>query len=148
RPPALSGLGLPESLSTLRADIVMTFDRAWDQRALDGDRPQPTRINLRDAHAEWGKLRLRLAGKVSADSSGRADGEIVVKATNWREILDLGVASGAIGSANASALRRGLDLASKLKGDPETLDIPLTFSGGRTRLGPLPIGPAPRMALP
>jgi hypothetical protein len=30
-------------------------------------------------------------------------------------------------------------------GDPEDLDLPLVFANGRMSLGPLPLGPAPRM---
>jgi len=30
-------------------------------------------------------------------------------------------------------------------GDPEDLDLPLVFAKGRMSLGPLPLGPAPRM---
>ena len=46
-----------------------------------------------------------------------------------------------------SAVRAGLGLLAGLSGDADTLSVPLTFGDGRTRLGPIPIGPAPRLAM-
>ena len=40
-----------------------------------------------------------------------------------------------------------LGVVAGLSGDPEVIDAELTFSDGRTFLGPLPVGPAPRLTL-
>ena len=34
-----------------------------------------------------------------------------------------------------------------MAGNPKTLDIPLNFKGGKVRLGPVPLGDAPRLRL-
>ena len=59
----------------------------------------------------------------------------------------LSVAAGALSPGLAGALTDGLSLLSQLSGNPNTLDIPLGFRGGRVMLGPVPIGPAPVVRL-
>jgi hypothetical protein len=44
-------------------------------------------------------------------------------------------------------LESGLTLMAQMSGNPETLDVPLTFRNGRILLGPIPIGPAPILRL-
>jgi hypothetical protein len=73
---------------------------------------------------------------------------LLVKATNWREILAAARTAEALPAGVAAAAERALELVSRLAGSPRTLDIPLVFREGRARLGPVPIGPAPRLALP
>jgi hypothetical protein len=48
----------------------------------------------------------------------------------------------------ADAIAAAADLASRLSGRPDRLDLPVVFEGGRVRLGLLPLGPAPRILLP
>ena len=45
-------------------------------------------------------------------------------------------------------LEQALSLLSSLAGRADTLDIPLTFKGGRTTFGPVPLGPAPVIHIP
>ena len=55
-------------------------------------------------------------------------------------------ASGALNPALGGALRSGLGLIARLSGDSSALEVPLDFADGTTRLGPIPLGPAPRLA--
>ena len=110
-------------------------------------RPQPRKINLRLAEARWGQLELQAAGEVTVDAAGIPEGEITIKARNWRDILKLAVETGAIPEGFAGSLEDGLSLMSQLAGNPKTLDIPLGLRGGRVLFGPVPIGPAPRLVL-
>ncbi len=138
---------LPEALDALNADITVTFDKAWDRSAIEDARPQPKRIKVKLAEARWGRLELQTAGEVDVDASGYPVGEIVVKARNWRDILQMAVASGTLKPGFAKTLESGLSLISQMAGNPETLDIPLNFAGGNVRLGPVPLGPAPVLRL-
>mgnify|MGYP006276852027 CR=1 FL=1 len=140
--------GTPGQISRLAAEARIGFDRPWDQAALDIARPQPRRIDLRDAGLTWGALELRLAGDLTIAEDGTPEGRLLVKATNWRELLAAAEATGALPDALARTAEAALGLASRLAGSPDTLDVPLTFEGGRTRLGPLPLGPAPVLRLP
>lgn len=141
------GNTLPDRFDRFRADLNVTFDKPWDLAAIEDARPQPRKIDLRLAEARWGRLELQAAGSLLVDEDGRPTGEIVVKARNWREILGLAVASGTVPQGLADTLEDGLALIAGMAGNPQTLDIPLTFRNDRIRLGPVPIGPAPRLRL-
>ena len=138
---------LPETLDALSADLTIVFDKPWNLDAIEVARPQPTRIRLKLAEARWGRLELQAAGEVTVDAAGLPEGEIVIKARNWREILRLAVTSGALPEGFAGTLEDGLSLVSQMAGNPKTLDIPLNFRNGRVRLGPVPLGPAPVLRL-
>lgn len=138
---------LPERLDALSADLTITFDKPWDRSAIEVARPQPQQIDIRLAEARWGQLELQAAGAVTVDAQGYPEGEITIKARNWRDILQMAVASGTLGERLAGTLEEGLSLLAQMAGNPRTLDIPLNFRGGRVRLGPVPIGPAPVLRL-
>lgn len=146
---ALADRGLVSgALGQLSMAATFDFDAPWDIHALQDRRPQPTSIDLDNVAMRWGELDLRIAGKLDIDSRGRPDGEIAIKATNWREILDLIVDSGVLPPGWAPLIERGLDTLSGLAGNPRTLDIPLSFEQGRMRLaGIVPLGEAPRLSL-
>jgi len=138
---------LPDQLDALSADLTVTFDKPWDRSTIEIARPQPRRIKVRLAEARWGKLELQAAGEVDVDQQGLPTGELVIKARNWRDILDLAVATGNLPQGFADTLRDGLGLVSQMAGNPKTLDVPLNFRNGRVLLGPVPLGPAPVLIL-
>ncbi len=138
---------LPDRFDALSADLTVEFDKPWDRSAIEVARPQPRRIDIRLAEARWGRLELQAAGELRVDAQGLPEGEIVVKARNWRDILKMAVASGTLGEGFAGTLEDGLSLISQMAGNPRTLDIPLTFRDGKVRLGPVPLGPAPVLRL-
>ena len=86
-------------------------------------------------------------GEVTVDAQGYPEGEVTVKARNWRDILRMAVASGTLPDAFAGTLEDGLGLISQMSGNPKTLDIPLNFRNGKVRLGPVPLGDAPVLRL-
>lgn len=138
---------LPRTLSAFSADLSMTFDAPWDRHALEQGRPQPTALDLHLAEAKWGELELALAGDLDIDAQGWATGKLVVKARNWREIVQMAVAAGALTPDWAQTLSGGLEMVAGLSGNPNTLDLPLTFAGETLYFGPLPLGPAPNFTL-
>lgn len=141
----LSDRGLVrEDLAALSLDATVAFDAPWDRTAIEERRPQPRRIEVRLVRATWGDLDLRLAGELDIDDRGTPSGEITVKATNWQEILDLARSSGAVPEAIAPLIETGLRTLARMSGNRDTIDVPLTFSGGRMSLaGLVPLGPAP-----
>ncbi|MGH1577843.1 DUF2125 domain-containing protein [Planktotalea sp.] len=138
---------LPEKLDYARADVTAQFNAPWDLNALQTARPQPTKIAVKLIEAKWGQLELRLAGEFDVDTQGRANGKITVKAQNWRDILAVSAASGAIPSQLVRPIEQGLSLLSGLSGNRNTLDLPLDLKDGQMKLGPIPLGPAPLFRL-
>lgn len=140
--------GLPEVIETLTAELTVVFDKGWDRSAIEDRRPQPREIALSALSAGWGDLALAGTGRVTVDAEGVGTGEITFEATNWRDILGLAEASGALSQAKAPLVRAALETLAALSGDPEKLDVPVRFSGGLVLIGPVPVGVAPRFALP
>jgi hypothetical protein len=138
---------LPAQISGLEADLTVTFDKVWDRSAIEVARPQPTRIKVDLVDGLWGQLHLQAAGEVDVTPEGLPEGEITLKARNWREMIAVAQAAGALPESLAPTVEKSLGLLARMNGNRKTLDIPLNFSGGRVRLGPIPLGPAPVLRL-
>jgi hypothetical protein len=139
-----SGLLAP-AIDRADLDLLAVFDQPWDRPAIEGEPPALEALEIRDATFTWGSLDLRARGRIEADARGFAEGEIDLRARNWQEMIAVAETSGALSSGVASALRAGLGILARLAGDGTSLQVPLEFDDGRTRLGPVPLGPAPRM---
>ncbi len=132
--------------AVLRATVA--FDTPWDLRALETARPQPRRIAIDAAEARWGTLSLQMRGTVTVDAEGVPDGEVTLRATNWRTMLEVAQTSGAISRDLGQLLAGGLDLIARLSGSNDAIDAPLRLRDGAMTLGGvLPLGPAPRIVL-
>ncbi len=138
---------LPATFETLTLQMQVAFDRPWDRRALEESRPQPLEINLRLADAQWGALRLQAAGHVTVDGNGVPEGSVTIKAENWREMLAIAQATGSLPESAVEPTDRVLGLLAGLGGNPNALDVKLNLRDGFVALGPIPLGPAPRLIL-
>ncbi|MEX0303903.1 MAG: DUF2125 domain-containing protein [Leisingera sp.] len=138
---------LPERFDTLEAELTVAFDTPWDRSALEQQRPQPRRIDLKLAEARWGDLQLKAAGAVTVDERGLPEGKVALQAENWRGLVQMAERSGALPPSLRSSVERVLGLLAEASGNPRHLDITLGFSGGNVTLGPLPLGPAPRLII-
>ncbi|WP_226779687.1 DUF2125 domain-containing protein [Oceaniglobus trochenteri] len=138
---------LPRAVETLKIDATLAFDAPWDRFAIEGPRPQPTMIELNHARASWGALDLRAEGALEVDAGGVPTGRITIQATNWREMLRMAVAGGLLDETLAPTVERGLTVLSGLSGDGTTIEVPLSFQKGFVSIGPVPLGPAPRLTL-
>lgn len=141
------GVALPEQVNRLHVDADVKFDAPWDLDAIEQQRPQPQHIRLRLAEAEWGALKLSATGELDIDSAGVPVGEISFKAENWRDMLELAVAAGALPEGVASSAEKALGLVAKLSGRADTLNATIEFRDGGMYLGPVPLGEAPVMLL-
>ncbi len=139
-----SGSGVGDGLA-LRADV--SFDAPWRRDAPSQPTPQPTQILLDRAEYRAGGVFLRLAGELDVNPDGIPTGEVTVRAENWRAGLDAAVAAGQLPASGADAIGDILGLVAGPSGNPNRLDLRLRFERGQTRLGPVPIGPAPVLQL-
>ncbi len=138
---------LTDVIDGLTIDADLRFDAPWDRFAVERARPQITYIDLDLLQATWGELDLRLAGELTVDENGTPEGQITVKAKNWREMLMLANQSGLLPSSLMSSAEKTLSFLASLSGDKTTLDTPLTFRNGYIAFGPIPLGPAPSLRL-
>ena len=138
---------LPNAVDTLTLDATVAFDAPCDRYAVEEARPQPTRLDLALIRGKWGALDLRAAGTLDIDASGIASGRVDVKAENWREMLDIAVATELLPRDLAPTIENALEVLAGLSGNPNSIDVPLSFQNGFYSLGPLPLGPAPRFRI-
>jgi hypothetical protein len=137
---------LPSAIEAADLDATLVFDRPWDQRAIEAENPVLERVSIRDMRLLWGSLDLRARGELTTDARGYAEGRLDLRARNWREMLRVAVNAGMIGENMAGAVETGLGLLARLSSDRNTIEVPLAFQNGETRLGPIVIGEAPRLA--
>ena len=138
---------LSDRFERLALDMTVQFDRDWDIHTLQGPRPQPRQVSLRDLSAKWGELNLKLAGTFDVDARGYPEGTVAVKAVNWREMVEIGIATGAIPQELSNIALRGGEMLAGLSGRADTIDAELTLKGGMISLGFIPLGPAPRFVI-
>lgn len=142
-PEALAALpDLGPLLSTLHLDATVTFATpvTWDMNAA---RAQD--VTLSEAHVVWGKLDLTAKGSVRPDAGGLAEGKIDMALKGWRSLPAVVVALGLVKPEAQPTVLRALEFLAASSPDPEVLSLPLTFRKGEMALGPLPLGPAPRL---
>jgi hypothetical protein len=136
---------LPASFETVTLKSTATFDAQWDRIAVEDIKPNLTKLSIGSFSAKWGEVQLQAAGSVDVDADGYPTGKIAVRAKNWRDMIKLAVASGALDAATGQSLETGLGLIAMLSGNKDTLDVPLGFANRIMSIGPIPIGKAPRL---
>ncbi|MEM9344721.1 MAG: DUF2125 domain-containing protein [Pseudomonadota bacterium] len=130
---------MPRVLAEFKLDVEAGFDRPWDRAAIEVRRPQFTAIDLENLSVQWGNMALEAAGQFTVDETGAPDGRIEIRATNWREMLAVGQATGAVPENLVPLLETLLTALSEASGNPNTLDAPLIFREGRATFGGLPL---------
>tara|TARA_R110002124_G_scaffold53122_4_gene152442 strand:+ start:8360 stop:9418 length:1059 start_codon:yes stop_codon:yes gene_type:complete len=139
---------LPATFSTFRADAQITLTAPISQASFENAAAKLQAVTLNEIQAVWGDLALRATGSMDLDAMGYPTGKLTIRATNWEQMLDLAIQSGTVQDSEASAIRTALKFASALTGNASELELPLTFADRKIRLGPIPLGDAPRISFP
>ena len=138
---------LPElgpTVSVVHLDAVVSLTAPLDRNA-GVTQPQIIGIDVRDIEVTWGELQITAKGKVVPGADGLAEGSVDISIKGWRSVPKLIAAAGWIAPGAVVSLEKGLESLAKSGKDPAVLSLPLTFSKGWTNLGPLPLGPAPKL---
>ncbi|QYK42956.1 MAG: DUF2125 domain-containing protein [Paracoccaceae bacterium] len=138
------GTTLPGEIDRLRVVAFAGLSAPLDRFAGDA-RPQLLRLDLREASLGWGGIAFWAEGSLAPDAEGFAEGRIDIRLTGWRAALDAAVAAGLIRPEIAPTWAEFARRLAETSPDPDRLDLPLTLGRGRMSLGPLPLGPAPRL---
>ena len=107
--------------------------------------PQPVALIVEAGTLVWGETRGRAEGRLDIDADGRPEGRIELEVTAWRPLLELAVALGTLEPELAPTWERVLETLEEADDRPGVLSMPLVYRAGRVSLGPLPLGPAPRL---
>jgi hypothetical protein len=139
------GQPLPEGHATLHLDAFLGFSAALDRFAGE-TRPVPVLVELRSARAVWGDVVAEASGRLAPDAQGFAEGQIDLSLTGAGTVIAALVAAGALRPELAQSWTQMAASMAQASTGADRIDLTLTMAGGRMRLGPLPLGPAPRLA--
>lgn len=137
----------PLAFDALVAKMTVTFDTPWDRAALETRRPQPRQITLHQADGAWGDITVQASGTINIDTDGAPEGSVTLKVENWPKLLDMATASSVLPQTLKQQAEALIGAVASVTGQPDALDIMLQFQSGVLRLGPLPLGPVPRIYL-
>lgn len=130
---------LPEPIADMHVDSTVTFDRPLDRHAVAGAPPRPTRIAIKSVRANWGDLALTGAGDLTVDAGGLLSGSVDLTLGGWPRMVRILLRAGVI-APQAAPLWTAL--AARTNG---AIKLTLRLADGQMMLGPLPLGPAPRL---
>lgn len=134
---------LPPQIALSRIDANASFSAPLDRFAAE-TRPTLTALSLREAGLTWGDLSLFAKGDLLV-LDGIPEGRIDIRMTGWRNLVALATGMGLIKPEIAPTALNMMQAIAGSSGDPEVLEMPLIFRDGQMMLGPLPLGPAPRL---
>ncbi len=135
---------LPASIAEIHLDAAASFDAPLDRHAASVH-PHLIGLTVKDAHLSWGTALLSAKGTITVDAEGTPEGRLDLTAKNWRPLVKVAAALGLIRPEIAPTWENMLNALAQGSGDPATVDIPLEINKGWMSLGPLPLGPAPKL---
>ncbi len=130
---------LTDQITRVAIDGRVVLDQPLDRHAVE---PLPEAFELRSFTLDWGQIALSAKGDVTIDPAGIPEGRITFKTAEWRPLIDLAVSAGLIQSGVVPTVT---NLANAMADDGGMLELPISFQSGFMSLGPLPLGPAPRL---
>jgi hypothetical protein len=132
---------LPSQVGLIRVDAHIGFTGPIDRQALTSP-PQIASVELDNLRIEWGQMQVTAQGNVTADAAGFAEGNGVLQLKNWRVALDVAQSMGILSQKDRKLWEQAAMFLAK---QSDSLDLPLQFKNGRSFIGPLAVGPAPRL---
>lgn len=141
---ALIAGDLPAVIEVATADLVAGFSAPIDRFA-GAANPQVTELTVKNGLVRWGDLVITVKGVAKADAAGLAEGRVDIHIENWRKMIPPAVAMGLIKAEIAPTVERMMAAMAQQSGDGTNIDLALLMKAGRMTLGPIPLGPSPRM---
>jgi len=138
------GAVLPPEVAMIRVDAHVGMTAPIDRKVLE-TRPQIAALDLSDLRIDWGTMGITATGKVVADIAGFAEGDAVLRLENWQVALDVAQSMGILAPDKRKLWERAAQFLAKRSDGLDTLELQLRFAKGLTLIGPLPVGPAPRL---
>jgi hypothetical protein len=134
---------LPAQITVARVDANATLTAPLDRFAAQ-TRPTLSALSLREALLTWGDLSAFAKGELQVQD-GIPEGRIDIRVTGWRNLVTMATSMGLVRPEIAPTALNMMQAIAASSGDPEVLEMPLIFRDGQMMLGPLPLGPAPRL---
>ncbi len=141
--PGLTGASRLVDGVTLNAflDLSAPLTRA----ALETGAVDLRRIEVERLDLDWGGVALDAAGALDVGADGTLSGALEVTLTNWRRALEIVATAGLVTAAQRQMAEQGFAALAAMSGRDDRLTTTLDLRDGRVWLGPVPLGPAPRL---
>ncbi len=148
--PALIGLnmpgaGLPQVLDVLAIKATLGFDAPLVLRPEARQASRLREITLLQGAVTWADMSLSAQGHLTLDKAGIPAGRLMLGAQNWHRMLEIAQAAGRLSAARRATIGRALSVLAAFSPRADTVKAPLIFINGQMYLGPVPLGPAPRL---
>ena len=137
----------PRAVDRLEGDVTLHLAAPLDRRTLERRLPRPEAIALDGLALAWGPVGFSAEGAVEIDESGMPEGDLRLVVENWPEATARAEAAGWITEARRGQAEVLLNALANMGGGAETLDLTLRFAEGEMFLGPILLGPAPRLVI-
>lgn len=138
--------GKPVMFDSLALTAQLRFSQPLDGN-LDAGLPALRSIDIQTARLVWNGADLHLSGMLDRASDGSLSGTLTLRAQNWHDVLTGARTASALPEPIIATLEGALGTIAAQSGEADMLDMPLTFKEGVILLGPIPLGPAPRLSL-
>lgn len=146
-PEAAAPLGdmLPRVIELIRVDAAATLSAPLAGRAA-GAPPVLEAIEIAEARLDWGEMRVAVSGgPIEIGRDGAPYGRLDVRVEGWRRMVAAAVAAGIVPERRAPLTIAALDVIAGDGVARGVLETELVFEDGRMFLGPVSLGPAPRL---
>ena len=135
----------PLTFDAYDATGTIRFDAPLSRYLLTDTRPQPRALQITQAQITWGPLGLSSTADLRVDAAGTPDGEMTVKADNWRQMLDYGQRAGAISAQQVQQATLMLSIFANMSGTPDDISVTLRAQEGQLNVNGIGVGPAPKI---
>lgn len=138
---ALAATDLPAAVDEIYLDADAVLTAPLDRHAAEA-RVEMQALEIADMRVNWGALKFSAKGALTAGPDGLAEGEIALRVEGWKRLPPILVALGLVQPDVAPTVERALGIFAQ---GGDVLQIKLMCRDGQMLLGPLPLGPAPRL---
>ncbi len=136
---------MPGVIDEILVDLSLSLNQPVDRFIGQDGSVKPTQIKLRNSVIKWDIIEVSAKGDLTINATGIPSGTLNLQLKTWRAVFHLAMENGMIDVDIGVATESVLTSLANASGDPDTIDIDLVFKNGQMALGPIPLGPAPRL---
>jgi hypothetical protein len=137
--------GLPTIIEAAIFDASLTLDRPLDRHTVHDWSREPAQlrgVTLRSLALTWGAFLISGDGAFTVDAAGTPDGTITIIFNDWKGMLAAAQSAGMIPDQYKFMAQ---SIGQTLSQGEEALVLPITVQNGNLSIGPLPLGPSPKL---
>lgn len=136
---------LPPLLQNLRFEGDLNLTEPIELNNVEGKTAQIAALHVGELALSWGDIHLSAIGDLTPDAQGLLNGNITFSARNWSQLMNLMAEAGIVPEGRRMLFEAVITQIDETPHISDTLTVTITIDDGQMALGPLPLGPAPRL---